>query len=319
MSDWHEGYRRRYARLKEAGVPFFPDVLFKDAVMALLVFAALVYLSLKFGASLEDLADPTDTTYNPRPEWYFLFLFQALKLFPGKLEAVAAILLPGIGLALLMLVPFLDRGAARHPFDRPFWSGLGLAALGTIIYLSIQGWRSPLTNPVVEKDPQVLAGQRLYRQLNCEYCHRIGNKGGDVGPALDKVVGGETEEWLERHFRNPREVTKGSAMPKLNLLDEEIKDLTAYMLSLGAGAPYSEAAPKLFADNCAACHKIGKEGADVGPDLSLIGTVRDKTYIRKYLDDPSKLNSSSAMPGFKGQLTDIQLEDLSRYVAAQGR
>ena len=69
---------------------------------------------------LEQLADPTDTTYIPRPEWYFLFLFQTLKLFKGPLEVVGAVVLPGLAVLALILVPFIDRSAdgAGHAADR---------------------------------------------------------------------------------------------------------------------------------------------------------------------------------------------------------
>ncbi|UPT75435.1 MAG: c-type cytochrome [Elusimicrobiota bacterium] len=168
-------------------------------------------------------------------------------------------------------------------------------------------------------DPQIAAGRRLYDQLNCAHCHKVGGKGGVVGPALDKVAGGETEEWLTRHFKDPRSVTPGSVMPKLNLLDDEVKVLVAYMKSFHAEEPFTKAAPKLFTENCTACHKLGKEGADSGPDLSFIGTARDKAFIKKYIEDPSVSMPASAMPAFKGQLTDVQIEDLARYLSAQGR
>ncbi len=314
--DWHKEYKERYAKLKAAGKSFFPHAVFKDTVVAFLILCALSALGFFVGAKLEDLADPTDTTYNPRPEWYFLFLFQALKFFPGKLEAVAAVLLPGLGLFILVLLPFLDRGPERHPLERPFWSAFGLFALAGISYLTWEGYRSPLTNPIVEKDPVVAEGQRLYRDLKCAYCHALQGKGGKVGPDLSRVGGTENEEWLTRHFRDPQSVTPGSSMPKMNLLDEEIKALVAYVKSLGAGDLYTAEAPKLFAENCAACHKLGKEGGDTGPDLSLIGSARDKIYIKRYIIDPAILNASSSMPGFKDQLTEVQIEDLARYLAS---
>lgn len=315
---WHEDYKRRYAQLKEGGKSFFPYAVFKDTVVACLILCLLVFLAYHFGAQLEALADPTDANYNPRPEWYFLFLFQALKLFPGNLEAVAAILLPGVGVTLLVLVPFLDTKEQRHPLDRPFLTGAAVLALGGIGYLTWAGLTSPMTNPIVEKDPQALAGQRLYRELNCVYCHKIGGKGGGIGPELDKVAPQEREDWLTKHFRDPKAATPGSAMPKMNLLDDEINALVAYMKSLGPG-PFTPEAPKLFAENCAACHRIGKEGGETGPELSLIGAARDKSYIKRYIQDPSGANPSAAMPGFKGQLTDVQIEDIARYLSSLGR
>ncbi len=313
-ADWRQRYRKRYASLKAGGLPFFPHIVFKDTVMAVLVFGALCGLGWFVGAELEDLADPTDATYNPRPEWYFMFLFQALKFFPGHLEAAAAVFLPGIAMAALVLVPFLDRGPRRHPLDRPLWTGLGALAIAVFAHLTWAGLRSPLTNPVVDKDPLVSRGILLYRSLKCAYCHSIKGEGGSSAPVLDKVAGEETADWLEKHFRDPRAVTPGSTMPKLNLLDEEIHALVAYMKSLGAG-PYTPEAPKLFAENCAACHKIGKVGSDMGPDLSEIGAARDKAYLKRYILDPSKVNAASSMPGYQGQLTDVQVEDLARYLA----
>ena len=128
--DWHKKYKERYAKLKASGKPFFPYAVAKDTLVAFLILCGLCALAWHYGAKLEDLADPTDATYNPRPEWYFLFLFQTLKFFPGRLESIAAILLPGLGLGLLILLPFLDRGPERHPFDRPFWTLLGVLTLG---------------------------------------------------------------------------------------------------------------------------------------------------------------------------------------------
>lgn len=316
---WKEEYLERYKKLKAEGKPLFPYAVFKDTVMALLVLIVLSFLAYHFGAELEELADPTDSNYNPRPEWYFLFLFQALKMFPGKLEALAAVVLPCAALAFLFFLPFLDRGPERHFLKRPFFTLLGIVSLATIGTLTYRGYTSPLTNPILEKNHLVLAGERLFRDLSCSYCHKIGGKGGAVGPELDKVAGAETEEWLTKHFRDPQAVTPGSAMPKLNLLDDEIHALVAYMKSLGGAQPFTQEAPKLFAEQCAACHKIGKEGGEIGPDLSAYGKLRDKNFIKKYIEDPSKLNASSTMPGFKAQLTETQIEDIARYIASLGR
>ncbi|MBI3563914.1 MAG: c-type cytochrome [Elusimicrobia bacterium] len=318
MADWHEEYKERYARLKAQGESFFPYTVFKDLLVAAAILAVLSFLAWKYGAGLEALADPTDTTYNPRPEWYFLFLFQALKAFPGSLEPVAAVVLPGLGVGFLLLLPFIDSGPKRHPFDRPFLTALALAALAGIGALTYAGAVAPLTNPVVEKDPSVAQGERIYRDMNCAYCHSIRGKGGKVGPELDKVVGKESEEWLVKHFRDPKSVTPGSTMPKLNLFDDEIKALTAYMKSIG-GEPFTKEASKLFVENCAVCHMVNGEGSDVGPDLSSIGSARDKAYIKRYVADPTKFNPKSTMPTFSGQLTDVQIEDVARYLSSLGR
>ena len=89
-----EDYLVEYKKDKEKGVPFFPDIIFKDAIMALIIFLILAALAIFVGAPLEDRANPADASYTPRPEWYFLFLFQALKYFPGNLEVLGAIIIP---------------------------------------------------------------------------------------------------------------------------------------------------------------------------------------------------------------------------------
>jgi len=316
VNDWRQDYKRRYAELKARGRSFFPYAVFKDTCVALLILVSLAALAHFSGARLEDLADPTDTTYNPRPEWYFLFLFQALKLFPGRLESVAAVVLPSLAVLMLVLLPFLDRGPERHPLDRLGWTGLGLAAMAGISFLTWAGYRSPMTNPIVEKNPVAMAGQRLYQELKCTYCHSINGKGGTIGPDLAKVVGAKSDEWLTRHFRDPQAVSPGSVMPKLNLLDDEIQELVVYLKTLGREGAFTPDAPKLFAANCSACHRIDKVGGDVGPDLSLIGSARDSSYIKRYITDPTLLNPNATMPGFKGQLTAVQIEDLARFLAS---
>ena len=318
MSHWHEAYNERYKKAKAAGKSFFPYVVFKDVLVALAILCVLSFVAWKYGAGLEPLADPTDTTYNPRPEWYFLFLFQALKAFPGSLEPVAAVVLPGAAVGYLLLIPFLDRGPKRHPFDRPLVTGIGVAALLFVATLTVAGLRSPLINPVVEHDPLVAQGERIYRDMNCAYCHSIRGKGGSVGPQLDKVVGNTTEEWLIKHFRDPRAMSPGSTMPQLNLFDDEIKALTAYMKSIGA-EPFTKDAKTLFADNCAVCHMVKGEGGEVGPDLSAIGSARDKAFLKMYIADPTKANPKSTMPAYAGQLTDVQIEDVARYLSSLGR
>ncbi len=315
--DWYAAYRERYARLKKEGLPFFPYVVFKDTVTAFLLFAVLSYLALTYGAGLEELADPTDTTYNPRPEWYFLFMFQALKFFPGRLEPLAATILPGAAVSLLVLLPFLDRSARRHPLDRPIVVGTGLAALAGIVLLTVQGARAPMTNPQMEHNPLVAQGQRLYDELKCGNCHTIRGRGGLVGPELSTIAAHRDAAWLKQHFGQPWKLVPGSEMPGFNLLPDEAEALVALLQHLAGGGAYTPRAPALFEANCAACHKLGGKGGEVGPDLSEVGRFRELVWVRTYVADPKAMNPDSAMPGFKGELADAAIEDLSRYVTAQ--
>ena len=91
------------------GKPFYPYHALKDTIAMAVVFALLLTFAVKFRVPLDAVADPSDATYVPRPEWYFLSLFQLLKYFPGKLEPVATIVIPGLVVGGLLALPFLDR------------------------------------------------------------------------------------------------------------------------------------------------------------------------------------------------------------------
>ncbi|MBI3541169.1 MAG: cytochrome b N-terminal domain-containing protein, partial [Deltaproteobacteria bacterium] len=266
-SHWKERVKNRYLELKSQGQSFFPYTIYKDILAVFAVFLLAFALALWSPAGLEEVADPTDSNYNPRPEWYFLFLFQALKFFPGSLEALAAVLLPSLALGLLVLLPFLDKGPQRHWWDRPWVTGLGVTALAGVIALSVMGWRSPRVNPVVKEDPQVVSGRALYSELRCYYCHSIRGKGGVTAPDLSTVGARRDRVWLLKHFEDPAALSPGTVMPKLHLLPEEMSRLAAYLETLGGGGPYSPKAPGLFQKNCSSCHALDSRGESLGPDL----------------------------------------------------
>src|SRR3954466_12448018 len=115
-----EEYLREYSLLKSKGKPFFPYAVAKDSIMACVVMLVIILLSLTLGAELGPKADPTTTTYTPRPEWYFFFLFELLRVIkPPDFVALATIGIPTICMILLFLLPFYDRGPERRPERRP--------------------------------------------------------------------------------------------------------------------------------------------------------------------------------------------------------
>ena len=83
-----QAIQQHYQEEKEHGVRFYPDIIYKDAIVSFAIFILLVGLAVFVGVAKEPAADPSDTSYVPRPEWYFLFLFEMLKFFPGKIEFV---------------------------------------------------------------------------------------------------------------------------------------------------------------------------------------------------------------------------------------
>jgi mono/diheme cytochrome c family protein len=222
-------YLENYKKRKEAhGVPFFPDLLWKDAVVALLIFVILVGLAYFIGAPLEERADPGDTSYTPRPEWYFLFLFQLLKYFPGSLEVIGVFVLPTLAILLLIALPFIDRGMKRYPLHRPWVVGITAVVFLGIVGLTIQALlESPPPSEVSGGDPTAM----LYAQ-NCAGCH---------GPSIDVAPGTNLHEIIAQGRHN-------EGMPAWNA------DLTTDQIDALAGFILSPAGNKIFATYCSACH-----------------------------------------------------------------
>ena len=109
----------RYERELNKGERFWPDSIFKDLVVSLGIFILLIVLATFVGIPPSAKADPSDTSYIPRPEWYFLFLFKFLALYGqipllGKIEWVATVAIPGIAIGVLTLLPFIDKSPNRY-------------------------------------------------------------------------------------------------------------------------------------------------------------------------------------------------------------
>jgi ubiquinol-cytochrome c reductase cytochrome b subunit len=93
---------------------FFPEQVFTDTIAIFAAFIILFVMAVTVKVPLEQLADPTDSNYIPRPDWYFLFLFQILKLFEGPLEMVGTVILTGLAFLALLSVPLVDPGELRR-------------------------------------------------------------------------------------------------------------------------------------------------------------------------------------------------------------
>ncbi len=222
------GLVERRMRVSE---PFYPRQVYMDAVVMLAVFACLSLLALTVSFPLADKADPSDTSFVPVPEWYFLFYYQLLKYVHGPLEPLATWVLPALFFLGLLFWPFLDRNPARHPAARPVALASGTAFLLLVFVLLGVSLRD--LQAVQRVDPAVARGKALYVQFGCAGCHRIHGEGGAVGPDLSYVGDARSDrDWHLRHFRDPQSVSPGSFMPKFPLSDQQIADLTGYMLTL---------------------------------------------------------------------------------------
>src|ERR671920_767910 len=197
-----EQYLREYEVLKKKGKPFFPYAVMKDSVMALIVVAVIIAMSIILGAEQGPKADPTSTTYVPRPEWYFFFLFELLRVIkPASLVPLATIGVPTICMILLFLLPFYDRGPERRPERRPIATFAGIFTIGAMAYLTYLGANAGSTTAIelpVPKQVQLAggatlsnynAGKQVAAQSGCLACHKFGESGNDgPGPPLEHIA-----------------------------------------------------------------------------------------------------------------------------------
>ena len=150
-----EQYLREYQVQKEMGKPFFPYTMLKDGVMAAIVLFVIIGLAVLLGGGeLQNKADPTTVTYTPRPDWYFYFLFEVLRVIkPPVLVPVATIGVPTIGMVLLVLMPFIDRNPERRPERRPIATTTGIVVIALMAYLTYLGAHGKAPDQIEQKPP----------------------------------------------------------------------------------------------------------------------------------------------------------------------
>ena len=181
--DQKQRYEDRYQAEKERGERFFPDIIYKDLVVSFGLFLLVLGLATFVGVAAEPPADPSDSSYVPRPEWYFLFLFQLLKYFPGQVEWIGTTIVPALAILALLLLPFYDRGPFRHWRKRPVAVSIMSLAVVGIIALTVL---AAVTTPPQEEfsiassiGEEIILGQDLYA-LNCGECHGSEGEGGEI-------------------------------------------------------------------------------------------------------------------------------------------
>jgi len=210
-----EAYLREYSILKSEGKPFFPYAVAKDGAMACVVMAVIIFLSLLFGAELGPKADPTTTTYVPRPDWYFFFLFEVLRVMRNvpKFTPMATIGVPTICMILLFLLPFYDRSPERRIERRPIALAAGITTIAAMAYLTYSGAHTGSPNSVELKPPTTLSAADLQRwhtgadvvgESGCLACHVIGENGNNgPGPVLTHIANTVPAAQIASTLRNP--------------------------------------------------------------------------------------------------------------------
>jgi menaquinol-cytochrome c reductase cytochrome b/c subunit len=226
-----EAYLREYEVLKKKGKPFFPYAVAKDSAMALVVVLVIAFMSIMLGAEQGPKADPTTTTYVPRPEWYFFFLFELLRVLkPPELVPLATIGIPTIALVLLLLLPFYDRNPERDPRRRPVATTAGVMTIVAMAFLTYLGASAGSPTEIeMEVAPQYEEGKLVAAQSGCLACHKFEENGNDgPGPELTDIGSKLPAAGIERTLINPSGI-----MPSYeNLPPEKFDALVEFLASL---------------------------------------------------------------------------------------
>lgn len=234
-------YRIWYLNLLEKqGVPFFPDAIWRDAVFSLFVLIVLIILAFAIGApTLTSPPDLTNVDANPKPDWYFTWIFAIFALMPRQLESYVMFLAPLIGGVFLFSIPFLSNRGERSPIRRP-WAVAGIMfvvlSVGSLWYLGNRAaWHprfnsAPLSeyNTIPNPSENVRRGIELFNTEGCIYCHKIGDNGGIRGPNLSEVQNRLTEQEIVIRIMNGAENMPAYAS---SLSKEDLDNIVVMLMS----------------------------------------------------------------------------------------
>jgi ubiquinol-cytochrome c reductase cytochrome b subunit len=247
---------------------FYPHQVIIDMAFVLIVMGVLGMLAHFVPVALGPVADPSNSNYLPRPEWYYLPFFQWLKFWGGAKTVIGVVVIPAVLIGLVILLPFLDRGLERRPWKRAIPVGSVLIVLIGLIGLGMQSRlddsRDPTTaSQIARQDlaeaqflhapfepysasslspgaaPVALSGapgqgQSIFDSHKCSSCHGAGGAGGGAGPALTHISGKFPPAQLAALLKAPSVPMKAGGMVPLTLKAADMAALVSYLSSLGA-------------------------------------------------------------------------------------
>jgi len=245
---------------------FYPRQVVMDTIVALVMILILGALAHFAPTELGPKANPADTQYVPRPEWYYLPFFQWLKYFKGPWAVVGIVIVPTITAALVIALPFIDRRLERRPWHRPVAVGIFLAIWFTLITFGLLSKREDRLDPAIAKqvakqreeteqfmhepfepeaaistlaaanvalaDPLASAGKKVYEGESCDACHGENGTGTNAGPKLAGATAQKPAEELSNLLRHPTAKMIEGEMKPVDVSDEDLKALVAYIKSL---------------------------------------------------------------------------------------
>jgi ubiquinol-cytochrome c reductase cytochrome b subunit len=246
--------------------PFYPKQVTMDMGFAMLIIVALGFLAYAWPTDLGPKANLSDTQFLPRPEWYYVPVFQYLKYWHGSTAVLGILVIPAFLGLLLVGLPFFDRSLERRPWKRPLSVGfftivlLGLGALGYASHrddmrnpgvaaqLKIQEgdtrqfMRTPfepelsggtlVAQNAALADPAATKGKAIFEREGCNACHGDNGIGSAAAPKLIGVGSKYDAAKLEALLHTPTEKMTSGGMPTVALQEDEMKALISYLQSL---------------------------------------------------------------------------------------
>lgn len=219
---------------------FWPNFLLKEWMVGAVFLVGYLMLTVSHYSPLQRIADPTDSSYIPLPDWYFLFLYQLLKYeyAAGDYTVLGAVVIPGIAFGALLLAPFLDRGPERRPIKRPIASGLMLLAIASIIWLTYEAvanhdWEAAAKQGAIVEEQEINTdheGYQIYStQATCISCHGE-NMAGNPGVAPSMFESDYTKEEIIDIIVNGKGIMSGGLFVGT---EEELEILAEYIVADG--------------------------------------------------------------------------------------
>lgn len=328
--------------------PFWPRQLTYDLLFGAGVVAVLVILTLALhGASLTAPADPS-SSYLARPDWYFRWLFEMLKLVPGTWEGEFVLAFVVLTLLFLAALPLVDRAAGRSPRRR--WPHFVVAGIlsATIAGLTIESLLSDWLSPRVRAQEKAAerAAQRAFTlaeegvppggagklYLNdpiargehvftgrCQSCHKTSDgKGGDGGPDLRGYLSSSWVRGVIEDPKNERYYGPSTMMPATDAPEAQVDQLTRFVLSLGGRSSPPEDGRALYDQmGCHGCHALDGDEPRLGPTLADYGS---EEWIAGAIRNPGArayYGSRHRMPSFEGELTDEEIQAVVSFILHQ--
>jgi ubiquinol-cytochrome c reductase cytochrome b subunit len=266
---------------------FYPRQVLIDMGFVLLVMGVLGMLAHFVPVTLGPEANPADSRYLPRPEWYFLPMFQWLKYWEGWRTVIGIVIIPGTLIVLMFLLPFMDRGPERRPWRRPIPVGGVFMVLGGLLWLGLTSHLNDSRDPAVATQlAQQNQEENAYSLAAFQPYAASSSSGAAGSPPLNAAAA------------QPAPAGTGTSVAP----------------SAGGGSPAKAMPGETIyqAQGCTACHGVGGTGTTKGPDLTKLGPSMTPAALTNVLQHPTDRMHAGGMPPV--QATGADLSALVAYV-----